>query len=547
MAVHDAIADEIAALRKQVEQLAAAHEKVVKERDEYKKLYQRMLEHCRKLELGLLGQKAERLSPNDAQLSLQVLAGLLLASNDGDAPPSTLALFEEQGETRAEVAAHKRRKPGRKPLPEHLPRVEVEVLPPDVQAEGLDAFERIGEEVCETLERRPASVVVVRVVRGKYVRKDRERNAPTDVLIGCVPDLPIERGLAGPGMLADTIVRRWDEHCPLNRLEKVYARDGIELSRSTICGWHMQLEVLVRPLIEAMHVDALASPVLCVDATGVLVQALEQCRRAHFWVVVAQERHVLFRFSAKHDSAAVDSFLRGYEGYLVADAHIVYDHLYADGKIREAGCWTHNRRYYFKALESDPDRARKALGFIKALFRIEREIEGMTRAKKEKVRREKSAPIVDAFFEWCDAEAQHVLDETPIATAIGYSRNQRVALRRFLEDGRIPLHNNMSELQLRREAIGRKNWLFVGSDEAAEVNCAFVSLIASCKLHRIEPWAYLRDIFCLLPRWPAKRVLELAPAYWPKTREQEHTRQLLDADIFRRVTLAPPRDHPPDG
>lgn len=131
-----------------------------------------------------------------------------------------------------------------------------------------------------------------------------------------------------------------------------------------------------------------------------------------------------------------------------------------------------------------------------------------------------------------------MLDETPISKAIGYSRNQRAALCRFLDDGRLPLHNNVSELQLRREAVGRKNWLFVGNDDAAEVNCAFVSLIASCQLHGIEPWAYLRDLFCLIPRWPAKRILEIAPASWQQTRQQHDTRQRLDANIFRQITLA---------
>ena len=534
----DVVIDELTTLRSQNEQLA-------KEREEYRRLYLQMLEHCRKLELGLLGQKAERLSADEAQLTMQLL-GQLLGAQQSDAPPSPPSEMIDD-DVWQEVVAHARRKPGRKPLPEHLPRLEVEVLPPEVQAEGLDAFERIGQEVCETIERRPASVVVVRVIRGKFKRKNREADAPPEILIADVPDLPIQRGLAGPGMLADTVVRRWDDHCPANRLEQIYARDGLELSRSTICGWHMQLEVLVRPLVEAMRVDALASAVLCVDATGVLVQAKEQCRRAHFWVVVAPERHVLFRFSAKHDSDAVDSFLRGYSGYLVVDAHVVYDHLFADGSVIESGCWAHNRRYYFKALASDPDRARHALALISALFKVERAIADIPRGKREKIRSEKSKPIVDSFYAWCDAERPKVLDETPIAKAIGYSCNQRAALQRFLSDGRLPLHNNISELQLRREAIGRKNWLFVGNDEAAEVNCAFVSLIASCKLHRIEPWAYLRDIFCLLPRWPKSRVLDLAPAYWSKTLEQDDTRQRLDADIFRRATLPPPREHPPDG
>jgi transposase len=130
-----------------------------------------------------------------------------------------------------------------------------------------------------------------------------------------------------------------------------------------------------------------------------------------------------------------------------------------------------------------------------------------------------------------------LLDETPIAKAVGYARNQRDALMRFLEDGRLPIHNNFSERQLRREAIGRRNWLFLGTDEAGEVNATFVSLLASCRLHEIEPWGYLRDLLCLLPSWPKKRVLELAPAYWKKTLENEATQQLLAANAFRRVSL----------
>jgi transposase len=154
-------------------------------------------------------------------------------------------------------------------------------------------------------------------------------------------------------------------------------------------------------------------------------------------------------------------------------------------------------------------------------------------------------PIVDAFFTWCEQEAGRALDQTPTAKAIGYALNQRVALQRFLDDGRLPLHNNGSERALRREAIGRKNWLFVGSDDAGEVNAAFVSLLASCQLHDIEPWAYLRDLFCLLPSGPRRGVLELAPAQWKKTLEDQDTQQQLDANIFRRATLGLLHDHSP--
>jgi transposase len=489
-----------------------------------------MLEQCRKLEIGLLGQKAERLSPPESQLTMSLLATLL---GERPAPPA------EEAEHR--VGEHLRKKPtGRKPLPENLPRVEVEVLPDEVQREGTDAFERIGQEVSETIERRPASFVVVRVTRPKFVRKDRERMAETEVLTASPPELPIERGLAGPGLLADTVVRRWQDHLPLHRLEQIFARDGLELARSTVCGWHAELSALALPLIRAMWQDALASPYLCTDATGVLVQAKERCRNGHFWVVIAPERHVLYAYSAKHDGAAVDRMLAGYTGYLVADAHAVYDHLYRNGTVIEVACWAHARRYYWKALDSDPERARAALALIGELFRIERAVADAPTGKRAAVRQRESRPVVERFFAWCDGEAPHVLDETPIARAIGYARNQRIALQRFLDDARLPVHNNASELALRREVVGRRNWLFVGNDDAAEVNATFVTLLASCQLHGLEPWSYLRDLFCLLPSWPTRRVLKLAPASWRKTLEDQEVQRRLEANIFRSASLSTP-------
>jgi transposase len=501
-------------------------EKAETERDQYRRLYQQMLETCRKLERGLLGQKAERLPEDDAQLTLQLLATLL---GERELPVP---------ERVQQVPAHERRKPtGRKPLPENLPRVEIEILPEEVKQAGLDAFERIGEEVSEVAEYRPKSAVVVRTVRPKFVRKDRRRNGSTRISVAPPPELPIERGVAGPGLLADTIVRRWQDHLPLHRLEGIYARDGLELARSTLCGWHEQLRDLVHPLVEAMWEDAFASPYLCTDATGVLVQAKNRCRRGHFWVVIAPERHVLYRYSAKHNGKAVDAMLSGYEGYLVADAHAVYDHLYADGRVTEVGCWAHGRRYFFKALSSDPERARQALAFIQGMFAIERAHTTAPRKKRHAIRQKESKPLVEGFFDWCDAQVDTVLDDTPIAQAVQYVRNQRRALERFLDDGRLPMHNNDSERALRRQAVGRKNWLFVGSDQAADVNATFVSLLASCQLHEIEPWSYLRDLFCVLPSWRKSRVLELSPACWRQTLEQDDTQQRLEANPYRQVTV----------
>jgi hypothetical protein len=253
--------------------------------------------------------------------------------------------------------------------------------------------------------------------------------------------------------------------------------------------------------------------------------------------LVAPGRHVLFEFTRDHTSDAVDDVLAGYQGYLVADAHVVYDDLYATGDVVEVNCWAHARRYFFKALDSDPIRAKAALGFIGALFRIERTLADSPRKKKEQIRQKRSKPIVDAFFSWCDAEAESVLDATPISAGIRYARNQKKGLSRFLDDGRLPIHNNMSELALRREAVGRKNWLFVGSDDGGAVNAVFTSLLASAQLHDVEPWTYLRELLCLLPRWSEHKLLDLSPLNWKSTRARDDVKALLDADPFRRLTL----------
>ena len=511
--------------------LAAA----VAARDQYNALSEQLREECEKLKRGLVGQKAERVPQDDRQLTLALLE--LMLEQHGAA-----ALVKKET-----VRAHERQKPrGRQPLPDHLPRVDVELIPFEVQQGGLENFRRIGEEVSEVLERRRASSVVVRVIRPKFVAKDAPRQGPVQVLIGEPADLPILRGRAGPGMLADTIVRRWQDHQPLHRLEGISARDGLALARSTICGWHGELATLARPIVEAMHAEALQQPYLCTDATGVLVQAPEKCRHGHFWVLIAPALHVLFRYSPKHDMQAVDQLLAGYQGVLVADAHSVYDHLFVDDTVREAGCWSHLRRYWFKTLGSEPEKGREALAMIGALFAIERAIVDATPTQRHVVRTEKSRPIVTTFFDWCEERKATVLDETPLAKALGYATNHRRAFERFLDDGRLPIHNNWSELQLRRQVTGRRNWVFVGSDDGAEVNTVFVSLLASCGLHQLEPWTYLRDLFCLLPGWPKRRVLDLAPAYWKKTFEDEQTQQRLADNPFRSAVMALDRLHPDD-
>jgi transposase len=568
----DRLAEEFYALDAEMQHKALLA--AIRARDAYRMLADELMEKVAKLERGLLGPKKQRFKGDDgAQLSLLVLAELLgMQETDGvDAEQLANQLIAE-AESEAEaggggggdgdgddatddeqVHGREHKPTGRRAAREELLKVSIELLPDEVKRLGTDAFERIGEECSTTIERRRSALVEVTVVRPKFraktdpaieaVKHERvERGLVPEVepqawiLSAPPPELPIERGMAGPGLLANLIIRRFDDYLPYNRLENVYEREGMRLGRSTLYGWLDALRLLFAPLIEAMRADARAAPYLCIDATGVLVQAPEVCSRGHFWVLVVPGRHVLFSFSHNHDSAAVDDLLAGYDGYVVADAHTVYDHLYADG-ASEVGCWGHGRAYFFKALGTEPELASEFLSNLRIMFMLERKFAKKSPKQRQRMRASKVRPIVDRHFALCRQHQATALEGTPLFAAIRYSLNQEAALRRFLDDGRLPATNNISERQLRRQATGRKNWLFVGSDDGAEVNTTCSTLVASCHLAGIEPETYLRDLLCLLPDWPKRRVLELAPCNWKQTREQPDTQQRLSSSLFRNLII----------
>jgi transposase len=525
-------------LASELEQLSAEAERAAKERDrvsqerdrasherdEYKKLYELVSLELERTRRHLFGKKAETVDPSQTQLAfLLATASEKLARSPEGGPSGN----KQRGE-RGKPTPH-----GRSKVPEHLPTERIELVPAEVQRDP-DAWERIGEETRELIEWRSASHVRVVVVRPKYVRKGADAKK---VVIAEPLALPIERGLAGPGLLAWVLVSKFCDHLPLHRLEGILDRYGAPIARSTLCGWVEAMHELCAPLEQAMWQDALQSDYVAVDATGVLVQAREQCRRSHFWVLASDNGHVLFRYTKRNNKSSVKELLGGYRGYLQADAATVYDFLYLDGDCIEVGCWAHCRRRFFEALSTDRDRANIALGFIAKLYQIDRDTMEMDVQQRTRERAARAGPVLNSFFAWVDDEQLQVLPESPIGKAVTYARNQRVALARFLDDGRLRLDNNRSERELRREAVGRKNWLFVGSDDGAKWNATFVSLIASCQQHKLEPWAYLRDLFCLLPDWPYSRVLELAPKHWRQAREQAEVQQRLAANPLRVISL----------
>lgn len=518
----------------EVARLSSERDEYKVERDEYKAQYLKLLEAFRKLELGLVGQKRERFVTSGAQ---ETFEGILSALNSVTTTPNGAA---PEG---AHVEGHTRAKPkptGKHPLPADLPRIEVRVLPPEVERLGLDAFTQIGEDVKETIEKRAAAFVVVRTVRPKFVPKVAEADQKPVMQADAVPP-PVAKALVGPTALAESIVLRWGMYLALYRIERLYQQQGFPVARSTLCAWHFAAHEAMAGLIKAMWADALrCSPVLCTDATGVKVQALGECRNGHFFTVVAPEKCVLFKYSKKHNKKSVDKLFEGFSGILVRDAHSIYLHFDdEESEITGAGCWSHVRRYIYKAFSTDTARSAWALSCLQKLFAIERALKQATPEVRLAQRQANSKPLVEAYFSWCDDEALKVIDSTPISKAINYARNNRESLMVFLTNGAVPFDNNVSERELRRQALGRKNFMFLGTNEGGEVNATFSSLVASCEMHKVPPLTYLRDVFCLLPIWQANKAdwLELAPANWAATSKRPDVIALLEANHFRRAAL----------
>lgn len=370
--------------------------------------------------------------------------------------------------------------------------------------------------------------------------------ASTTLVIAAAPDEVIKRGLPTVDTLARVITAKFADKQPFNRQEGIYAREGVRITRGTMCNWTEHAHGMARLVVEAMIAHALAvARWISTDATGVLVQANERCKRGHFWVLVAETLHVIFRYSARHSKAEPLRFFDGYRGVVVADAASVFNALFGlpDGPDA-SGCNTHARRYFFKALETDQARALVGIGLYNRLFELERTFAGLSPDERLRRRQAESAPVVELLRRWRleQLAMADVAEGSPIRKALNYVGNHWDALTYFLRDGHVPIHNNGSELRLRALATGRVNWLFVGSDDTAAWTCTFASLVASCDLHKLDPEAYLRDLFRVLPLWPRHRLLELSPLFWRQTRDRLDPREL--ALPIGPLSIPPPLDLP---
>ena len=469
-----------------------------------------------KLKRMQFGKSSEKIDRQIAQLELQLDE---LHEDEGHAtatsPAVVQALIKETPE-----------KPYRKPLPEHLPREE-EVHEPSCTCPNCGGVMRkLGEDITEVLEYVPASFKVIRHIRPKLSCRMCET-----IVQSPMPSLPIERGRPGPGLLAHVLVAKYADHLPLYRQSVIYAREGVELERSTLADWVGRSAALLDPLIDALKKDVLASDVLHGDDTPVPVLApgLGKTKTGRLWTYVRDGRPwgsdqppaAVFFYSPDRKGEHPQAHLKNFKGILHVDGYAGFNAIFETGHVTEAACWAHVRRKFFDvhAANASPI-AKKALDKIAALYAIEAQIRGKPPGDRQQSREHNAAPLITELKAWLDATLPKLSGKSDLAGAMRYALSRWAALTRYINNGRIEIDNNTAERSIRGIALGRKNYLFAGSDKGGKRAAAIYSLIETCKLNAINPEAYLRDILARIADHKINRSDELLPWNWATNSNQ---------------------------
>lgn len=497
--------DDVARLKSLVSELLAAMTRLQGDNERLRHRLDQLLRR-------VYGRKSEKLDPAQLLLFLQEVESPEEPALDAPGPVEGAASVETET-----IRVTRRKGHGRRALPANLPRVrqehdlsEAAKLCPCCQSPRT----KIGEDVSEQLEYVPASLFVIQHVHPRYACpkcRDGVVSAPP-------PPQPIDKGLPGPGLLAHVAVGKYLDHIPLNRHSRILLRHGVHLGRSTLCDWMQAVADLLRPLVDLMHREILRSHVIQTDDTpvDVLDRTLgrRQTRMGRLWPYRgdAQHPHVVFDYTPDRTRAGPQAWLGDYAGCLQCDAYSGYDELFRTRRsLIEVGCWAHARRYFFEAQDSDPVRARLALGTISRLYEVERRADAHDRergtrqlpadpAHRLALRQSQARAMLDEFQTQLEIWRREVLPKSPLGQAVQYALNQWTALGRYVEDPALSIDNNATERDVRGVALGRVNWLFFGSDRGGRTAATILSLIATCRRHQVEPFAYLRD---LLTRWPA--------------------------------------------
>jgi transposase len=459
-----------------------------------------------KLRRMQFGRSSEKLDRQIEQLELRLEA---LQQNDAEkvaAQPPAI--------TSAEPVA----RPARRPLPAHLPR-EVRTYPPKPEAcpDCGGKLKHLGEDISEMLELEPIRFKVIRQVRPKLACVGCERIVQAEA-----PSRPIARGMAGPGLLAHVLVAKYGDHLPLYRQSEIYAREGVELDRSTLADWVAGSRQLLEPLVEALRRHVLGARKLHGDDTPVPVLAPGngKTRTGRLWTYVRDDRPagdetppaVWFAYTPDRKGEHPQAHLSKFRGTLQADGYAGFEQIYEGGHIQEAACWAHVRRKFYDLEQAHKSAvAKEALERIGALYAVESDINGRSPEERCEVRNARSRPLLESLKQWLEETLVKLSKKSDTAVAVRYALGRWRALLRYCDDGHLEIDNNIAERALRAVALGRKNYLFVGSDRGGESAAMIYSLIGTAKLNGIDPESYLRNVLSRIADHPINRIEELLP------------------------------------
>lgn len=435
----------------------------------------------------------------------------------------------------------------RQALPKNLPRIEHRHEIEQATCSAGHPLVRIGEEISERLDCVPAQFFVHRHIRGKYCCQ-----ACQTVLAADMPAQIIDKGIPAAGLLAQVMIAKHDDHLPLFRQEEIYRRSGALIARSSMAGWIGQCAAQLMPLVDAMKEYLKTQTVLHADETPVklLMPGTGKTHQAYVWAYRSSDlqtqtqtetkaqsppqdrsanesppnearsqphlgRCVIYEFADSRAGEHPRQMLKNWSGTLLTDDYSGYKALFATGQVKEAGCWAHARRKFFEAHKLNKSEiAAEAVQRIVQLYQIERQVQGLSAPERWKIRQEQSKPLLESFKQWLMQQRAQLADADVTARAMDYTLRRWAALTLHLEDAHLPIDNNAVENAMRPIALGRKNWLFVGSKSAGERAACLMSLIESAKLNGHDAWQYLKDILTKLPTWPNSRLQELLPHNW---------------------------------
>jgi len=490
-----------ARLQAQNEQLLAEQAAIRVEKEGLQAEKEFLQQELKELKRVVFGQKRERFVPATApnQLSLQL-------EPHSTEPAQTVRQtvhYERVVKQAAKVAI-------RQPFPSHLPRVDV-LIEPGIDVSGM---RKIGEEITEELELKPASLFVRRYIRPRYVSIEETFH------IAPLPTRVIEKGIPGPGLLTQIVYDKFSSHLPFYRQVQRYEQLGMKIPASTLEGWFEATCCLLVPLYEALKAQILASSYVQVDETPIPVldkQKKGETHRGYHWVYHGVEtKLVLFDYREGRGREGPTKLLENYHGYLQTDGYGVYDMFESRQDIVLVGCMAHARRYFEHALDNDRPRAEKVLLWMQELYAIEREAREQNLSAEDRyaLRQAKALPVMEQLENWLLTERLQVLPKSAIGKAIFYLIPRFNKMAMYIEDGILEIDNNLAENLIRPVALGRKNYMFAGSHAGAKRAAIVYSLLGSCKLQGINPYDYLMDILQRLPLQPVNKLQELLPSFW---------------------------------